>query len=102
MRKSEDPQERFFSVGGALGLRNVVATITRKRSPDIVNKWRQAEIWAKAKDEALNFRQGPARATTRTIERRGVVREGGRRAQRITSVCIRRTCGIARATQGNV
>ena len=79
----------FFSVGDALALRNVVGTIRRKRSQDIVNKWRQAEIWAKAKAEALNFRQGPARATTRTMERRGVVREGGRRAQRITSVVRR-------------
>jgi hypothetical protein len=30
------------------------------------------------------------------MERRGVVRKGGRRAQRIASVCVRRTCGIAR------
>ena len=79
----------YFSVGDALALRNVVGTIRRKRSQDIVNKWRQAEIWAKAKAEALNFRQGPARATTRTMERRGVVREGGRRAQHITSVVRR-------------
>ena len=95
MRKSEDPHPRFFSVGDVLALRNVAGTITRKRSQDIVNKWRQAEIWAKAKAKALNFRQGPARATTRTAERRGVVREGGRRAQRIISACVRRTCGIA-------
>jgi hypothetical protein len=73
-----------FSVGDVLALRNVVGTITRKRSQDIVNKLRQAEIWAKANAKALNFRQGPARATTRTMERREVVREGGRRAQRIT------------------
>jgi hypothetical protein len=89
----------FFSIGEALALRKVVGTITRKRSQDIVNKWRQAEIWVswtKTKAKALNFRQGPARATTRTMERRGVVREGGRRAQRITSACVRRTCGIAR------
>ena len=86
----------FFSVGDAIALKNVVGTITRKRSQDIVDKWRQAEIWAKAKAEALNFRQGPARATTRTMKRRGVVREGGRRAQRITSVGVRRTCGTAR------
>ena len=79
----------FFSVGDALALRNVVGTIRRKRSQDIVNKWRQADIWAKAKTKALNFRQGPARATTRTMKRRGVVREGGRRAQRITSVVRR-------------
>jgi hypothetical protein len=79
----------FFSVGDALALRNVVGTITRKRSKDIVNKWKQAEIWAKAKARALNFRQGPARATTRTMEQRGVAREGGRRAQRITSVVRR-------------
>jgi hypothetical protein len=83
----------FFSVEDALALRNVVGTITRKRSQDIVNKWRQAEIWATAKAKALNFRQGPARATTRTMERRGVAREGGRRAQRIKKVGVWRTCG---------
>jgi hypothetical protein len=75
----------FFGVGDALALRNVAGTITRKRSQDIVNKWSQAEILDKAKAKALNFRQGPAGATTRTMERRAVVREGGRRAQRIKS-----------------
>ena len=83
----------FFSVGDALALRNVVGTIRRKRSQDIVNKWRQAEIWAKAKAKAkakaLNFRQGPARATTRTMERRGMLKEGELRARRITSVVRR-------------
>jgi hypothetical protein len=34
----------FFSLGGALALKNVAGTITRKRSQDIFDKWRQAEI----------------------------------------------------------
>jgi hypothetical protein len=68
----------LFSLGDALAPRGVAGTITRKRSQNIVNIWRQTEIKAKAKAKALEFRQGPARATTRTMERRGVVREGAR------------------------
>ena len=81
------PPLAILGVRDALMLRNVEETITRNRSKNIVNKRRQAEILAKAK--ALNFRQGPARATTQTMERRGVVRKGGRQAQHITSVVRR-------------
>jgi hypothetical protein len=82
VRKYEDPHPRLYSVGDALALRNVVGTISRKRSQDIVNTWRMAEILTKAKAKALNFRQGPARATTRSrIEARPrAMEEGGRRA----------------------
>jgi hypothetical protein len=43
-------------MGGALALKKVAGTITRKRPQDIANKWRQAEIKAKAKAKALYFR----------------------------------------------